>query len=190
MAREENYVGYALQAGESLAGLTLEQLGFEPRLEDLTEDQRSRLDGDDLEWMEAITPERRDRTLIQATLLAGALWDASVVLIDQLFEDLGNLQKLPRIDRHDIANTFVLSGLPARHADKYDLRFTQKFLVIAADMTVALAREWTRPSCVTQELALRCLFDQMEVIEDLYSLDLADGWRGLLEDRMLEDTDS
>lgn len=57
-------------------------------------------------------------------------------------------------------------------------------------MTGALAREWARPSCVAQELALRCLFDQVEVIKDLYSLDLADGWRGLLEDRMLEDTDS
>lgn len=35
-------------------------------------------------------------------------------------------------------------------------------------MTGALTRDWARPSCVAQELALRCLFDQVEVIQDLY----------------------
>jgi hypothetical protein len=100
------------------------------------------------------------------------------------------LRDLDRVDRQDIANTFVLSGLPPSHADKYDVRFAQQFLVIASDMTGALSRGWTRPSCVAQELALRCLFDQVEVIQDLYDLDLADDWRGLLEQHMLEDTDS
>jgi hypothetical protein len=32
--------------------------------------------------------------------------------------------------------------------------------------------------------------DQAEVIQDLYGLDLADGWRGRLEEHMFEDTDS
>ncbi|BCW73541.1 hypothetical protein [Arthrobacter sp. NicSoilB8] len=190
MTGQENYVEHALQVGDRLMGLTLEQLGFVPRLEDLTEDQRSRLDPDDLEWAGSITPERRDRSLFQAKLLAGALWEASAVLIDQLFEDLDGLRDLDRIDRQDIANTFVLSGLPPRHADKYDVRFARQFLVIATDMTGALTRGWARPSCVAQELALRCLFDQVEVIQDLYDLDLADDWRGLLEQHMLEDTDS
>ncbi|GAC1377510.1 MAG: hypothetical protein NVSMB43_18840 [Pseudarthrobacter sp.] len=57
-------------------------------------------------------------------------------------------------------------------------------------MTGALARGWARPPCVAQELALRCLFDQVEVIQDLYDLDLPDGCRSLLEQHMLEDTDS
>jgi hypothetical protein len=34
------------------------------------------------------------------------------------------------------------------------------------------------------------LLDQAEVIQDLYGLDLADGWRGRLEEHMIEDTDS
>ncbi|MCO4251217.1 hypothetical protein [Pseudarthrobacter raffinosi] len=190
MTREENYIEHALHVGEGLTGLSLERLGFEPRMEDLTEDQRSRLNADDLAWIGSITPERRDRSLFQAKLLAGALWEASAVLIDQLFEDLDALRNLDRIDRQDIANTFVLSGLPARPADKYDVRFAQQFLVTTADMTGALTRGWTRPACVAQELALRCLFDQVEVVQDLYSLDLADGWRGVLEQHMLEDTDS
>jgi hypothetical protein len=190
MTREENYIEHALHVGEELTGLSLEQLGFEPRLEDLTEDQRNRLDADDLEWINSITAERRDRSLFQAKLLAGALWEASAVLIDQLFEDLDALRGLDQIDREDIANTFVLSGLPPRQAEKYDVRFARQFLVVAADMTGALIRGWTRPSSIAQELALRCLFDQVEVIQDLYNLDLADGWRGMLEQRMLEDTDS
>lgn len=190
MTGEENYIEHALHVGEGLAGLSLEQLGFEPQLEDLTEAQRSLLDAEDLEWISSITPEQRDQSLFQAKLLAGALWEASAVLIDQLFEDLNGLLKLDRIDRQDIANTFVLSGLPPRQADKYDVRFTQQFLVVAADMTGTLIRGWTRPSCVAQELALRCLFDQVEVIQDLYDLDLREDWRGMLEQHMLDDTDS
>ena len=119
MAGEENYIEHALHVGEELTGLSLEQLGFEPRLEDLTEDQRNLLDADDLEWISSITPEQRDQRLFQAKLLAGCLWEASAVLIGQLFEDLDCLLRLDRIDRQDIANTFVLSGLPPRQADKY-----------------------------------------------------------------------
>lgn len=65
-----------------------------------------------------------------------------------------------------------------------------RFLVVAADMTGALARAWCRPFCVAQELALRCLLDQVEVIQDSYDLDLADDWRGMLEDQLFEDMDS
>lgn len=57
-------------------------------------------------------------------------------------------------------------------------------------MSAALVRGWTHASCVAQELAVRCLLDQVGVIQDLYGLDLADGWRGRLEEHMLEDTDS
>lgn len=51
------------------------------------------LDADDLEWAGSITPERRDRSLFQAKLLVGALWEASAVLIEQLFEDLDGLRE-------------------------------------------------------------------------------------------------
>lgn len=62
MTGEENYIEHALHVGKELTGLSLEQLGFEPRLEDLTEDQRNRLDADDLEWISSITPEQRDQS--------------------------------------------------------------------------------------------------------------------------------
>lgn len=190
MTSEEDYVEHALRVGEGLTGLSLEQLGFEARPEDLAAEQRDSLGPDDLEWMNSITPERRDRSLFQAKLLAGALWEAAGILIDQLFEDLASLRKLHSIDREDIANTFVMSWLPPRQANEYDVRFVQRFLVVAADMTAELVRGWSRPSCVAQELALRCLLDQVEVLQDSYDLDLADDWRGMLEDQMFEDMDS
>ena len=101
-----------------------------------------------LEWMESITPELREKSLFQAKLLAGALWEASAVLTDQLFEDISELRKLAQITRQDIAGSFVLSGPPPKHADKYDVRIAQQFLVIATDMSGALVRGWTHPSCV------------------------------------------
>jgi hypothetical protein len=57
------------------------------------------MDPEYLEWAGSITPERRDRSLFQAKLLAGALREASTVLIDQLFEDLDGLGNLDRIFR-------------------------------------------------------------------------------------------
>lgn len=100
------------------------------------------------------------------------------------------MRGLDEVTRQDIAASFVLSGPPPKHADKYPVRFAQQFLVNAADMTGALIRGWTHPSCVAQELAIRCLLDQVEVIRDLYELDLADDWRGRVEERMPEDTGS
>lgn len=186
----EDYVEYLVQSSQELNGLTLKQLGYRPRPEDLGDDERHALEAWDLEWMESVTPEQRDKSLFQAKLLAGALWEASAVLIDQLFEDVAELRSLDEVSRRDIAETYVLSGLPPRHADKYDVRFAQRFLVIAADMAAALVRGWTHPSCVAQELAVRCLLDQVEVIQDLYGLDLEDGWRGQVEEHLLEDPDS
>lgn len=186
----EDYVEYLIQIGQELNGLTLDQLGYEPRPEDLGADERHALEAEVVEWMESATPEQRDKSLFQAKLLAGALWEASAVLIDQLFEDVAELRGLDEVTGRDIAETYVLSWLPRRHADKYDVRFAQRFLVIAADMTAALVRGWTHASCVAQELAVRCLLDQVEVIQDLYGLDLEGGWRGRLEEHLLEDTDS
>lgn len=159
-------------------------------MEDLSAGERNLLGAEDLEWMESITPEQRDKSLFPARLLAGALWEVSAVLVDQLFEDIAQLRSLDQITRQDIAESFVLAGLPPKHADKYDVRFAQRFLVITADLTGALIRGWTHPSCVAQELSLRCLLDQVEIIQDLYGLDLADYWRSRLEEQMFEDSDS
>lgn len=173
-----------------LNGLSLEDLGYIPDPLDLSDEDRAGLDAENLEWMGDISVEERARGLSRARLLAGAIWHASVILIDQLFQDVHFLHGRDRITSEDIAGTWVLSGLPPQYAEKYNGLFAQRFLVVAADMTAKLAAGWTSPSCVAQELAVRCLLDQIEVTADTYELDLDPNWRGTLTDRILEDTDS
>jgi hypothetical protein len=137
--------------------------------------------------MAGVSAEDRRWSLSRARLLAGAIGHASVLLIDQLFQDIHTLHEKESIRREDINETWILSGLPPQYAEKYTGLFAQRFLVVAADMTMKLAAGWTPPSCVAQELAVRCLLDQIEVTSDTYELDLDPDWRGLLTDRMLED---
>jgi hypothetical protein len=117
----ENYVEYLIHVREELTGISLEQLGCRPRPEDLSNAERNGLETWDLDRMEPVTPEQRDKSLFQAKLLAGTLWEASAVLIDQLFEDIAELRERDGVTRQDIAGSFVLSGLPPRHAGKYTM---------------------------------------------------------------------
>ena len=126
----------------------------------------------------------------QTRLLAGLLWNSSSILIDQLFRDLGTLSKLESVTPSDIAGTSVLSSLPPQFAASYDAKFTQKFIVVAADVTASLVRGWTAPGCLAAELAVRCLLDQAEITEDIYELDLPEDWRAQVEEVLLEDADS
>ncbi len=84
----------------------------------------------------------------------------------------------------------MLSSLPPQFAASYDAKFTQKFIVVASDVTASLGRGWTAPGCLAAELAVRCLLDQAEITEDIYELDLPDGWRAQVEEVLLEDADS
>ncbi|WP_395405426.1 hypothetical protein ACHMXB_21540 (plasmid) [Arthrobacter sp. UC242_113] len=68
----EDYVEYLIQSGRELNDLSLEQLGYRPRPEDLGTDDRHALEAEDRQWMESVTPEQRDKSLFQAKLLAGA----------------------------------------------------------------------------------------------------------------------
>jgi hypothetical protein len=186
----EDYVEYLIQSGQELNGLSLEQLGYQPRPEDLGADERHALEAEDLEWMESVTPEQRDRSLFQAKLLAGALWEASAVLIDQLFEDVAELREPGRSHRAGHRRNLrpVRAAAPARRQVRRPVRpavprHRRRYVGGAGPRL-------DHPSCVAQELAVRCLLDQVEVIQDLYGLDLEDGWRGRVEEHLLEDTDS
>ncbi|MCW2135415.1 MULTISPECIES: hypothetical protein [Crystallibacter] len=186
----ENIIARLYADAGRLKGLSLEDLGYIPHPRDLSDDERGGLDAETLAWMAAIPEAERARRLDQARLLAGAIWHASIILIDQLFEDIHLLHGKRPITREDIDETWVLSGLPGQYADKYNGLFAQRFLIVAADMTTKLAADWTYPTCVAQELAVRCLLDQVEVTADTYDLELEPDWRGMLTERILEDTDS
>lgn len=173
-----------------LTGLSLELLGLDPHPDDMSAEQRLQFDPDDLAEMAADSPEDRRKAVRQTRLLAGLLWNSSSILIDQLFRDLGTLSTLDAVTPTDIAGTSVLSSLPAQFAASYDAKFTQKFIVVASDITASLARGWTAPGCLAAELAVRCLLDQAEITEDIYELDLPQDWRAAVEEVLLEDADS
>lgn len=175
---------------DRLKGLTLRDLGFVPHPESLSSHERADLDAETLQWMAGISAEDRRLGLDRARLLAGALWQASIILLDELFADIIALYGKGQITREDIDETSVLWSLPHQYATRYTGRFARRFLLVAADLTTKLAGTWTMPSCVAQELAVRCLLDKVDLIAATHDLELEPDWRGTLTDRMLKDTDS
>jgi hypothetical protein len=190
MSDDDDITEELLTDAEKLTGLSLELLGLDPHPDDMTAEQRLQFDPEDLDEMAAVDPDERRKSLRQTRLLAGLLWNSSSVLIDQLFRDLGILNELDAVAPSDIAGSSVLSSLPPRFAASYDAKFTQRFIVVASDVTASLVRGWTAPGCLAAELAVRCLLDQAEITEDIYELDLPDGWRADVEVVLLEDADS
>ena len=131
-------------------------------------------------------PTVRGRQLRQAAMLGGALWFASDLLIDQLFDDLEMMADTPT---GDVAPGFVGGHFPARFANNYDVKFVRALVVAAADLTARLTRGWSPPDCVAQELLTRTMLDLVELEEETEHLDLPDGWRSDLEQFMFEDLD-
>jgi len=189
-ADDDDITDELLTDAGKLTGLSLELLGLDPHPDDMTPEQRLQFDPEDLDEMAAVSPEDRQKAVGQTRLLAGLLWNSSSILIDQLFRDLGTLSELDDVTPSGIAGTSVLSSLPPQFAAGYDAKFTQKFIVVASDVTASLARGWTAPGCLAAELAVRCLLDQAEITEDIYELDLPDDWRAQVEEVLLEDADS
>jgi hypothetical protein len=178
-----------LADSENLTGLSLELLGLDPHPDDMTAEQRLLFEPEDLAEMASLAPDERQRSVRQTRLLAGLLWNSSSIVIDQLFRDLETVRELDEVTPAAIAGTSVLSSLPPQFASSYDGKFTQKFIVVAADVTASLAGGWTAPGCLAGELAVHCLLDQARITEEIYELDLPDEWRAVVEEVLLEDAD-
>lgn len=121
-----------------------------------------------------------------STLLTGALMWSYETLVDSLFEDI----VFQRNGGTAIEETLCLAQLPEAFQEHYTSGFTQRLLAVTMDLGHSLVAGFSHPSCVAQELALRLVFNRMELLEDLYTeLELPDDWRSMLEDLMFEDTD-
>jgi hypothetical protein len=164
--------------------------------------------GDD-EPAEEFDPERaRQRLLADAVNLTGlepgalpspyvrgALFQASILAVDQLFEDLATLREQPL--NATVASSdevfWMLDGLPTRYANRYDVLFTQEMIVAMVDVTRRFTEGWDALACVGQELALRLILDQAEVQLELTEagpeVGVPEGWRALVEDLLFEDLD-
>jgi hypothetical protein len=166
---------------------------------------RRRLRGDaahlagglDLGWLtcrdvDDADPAQLACALAEAQYVAGALFQAAVLIVDHLFIDVDTLK-----DAGEIATVagetpeafFVLDELPARYAHRYDVRFAQALLVATVDVTRRLTAGWEPLACVAEELALRLILNQAEAQLDVADVDLDDDWRGAVEDALFEDVD-
>lgn len=162
---EEDWLNTILAAADKLPGLDLERLGCDPE-----------------ETVPTLTASR----LQEATVLHGAIHWAYETFIDELLGDVSTLRQNPE----DAAETTQISGLPPLQAASYGPLFAQRFLAVAFDLGTALATAFEAPACVAQELALKLVLDQVEVLADLLpNLGLAEDWRSTAEDMLFEDLD-
>lgn len=139
--------------------------------------------------LESLSPPERAEALRRATALAGCLMHASEIAVEELFEDIVDLRSGKVGQPDDIDETWILSQLPSRFAAGYSARFAQQFLVALVDVTGRFTRVWEPLTCVAQELGLRVLLNQVEVMADLAVVTLDDDWRGHLDDMLFEDVD-
>ena len=142
--------------------------------------------------VEAEDEGEREEALTQARFVAGALFQASVAVVDQLFIDLDTLTRDGTTETVADAPDdvfFVLGGLPSRYADQYDALFTQRLIIAMADVTRRLTIGWEPLACVAEELALRLILDTTEVQLDLADVELDEGWRATIEEHLFEDPD-
>lgn len=153
--------------------------------------------GLDQSWLteldvESADPDERARALVESEYVAGALFQASVQVVDHLFEDLDTLMQAG--DGETVADVEGavfpgLEGLPERFADRYDATFTRRLVVAVADVTRRFTSGWEPLACVAQELGLRLLLDQAEVQLELAEVSVGPGWRALSEEYLFEDPD-
>lgn len=102
-----------------LKGLSLEDLGADPDLETMSEEEKSEYDLDHLEEIAQVSPQERKRKRDQAELLAGVLWHASVTMMDHLFEDLRAVSGKVDLSAADLDGTWILPNLPSRFTHYY-----------------------------------------------------------------------
>ncbi|KAA8719183.1 hypothetical protein [Corynebacterium spheniscorum] len=140
--------------------------------------------------------DKQEVRVLSFALSCGLLAEASITIIDSLFDDVCRLQDVRSDDpdlREIIAeDTAVLRWLPERFAHRYDSHFARQFLVATVDLVAAISNSWRNCPTVAHELALHVLLDQTEVLsESLQEVTqyLEAGWRGTLEDCLFEDLD-
>lgn len=152
-------------------------------------------EGEDWYWEERYSDNesQREADRREAQLIAGALWHGCARLLEGLFDDLREVGEMEAAggDVEDFVknDSEVLYGLPPAFAQDYDSYFVRRFLVVAADMTTKLAGEWTPPSCVAQELAVRCLVGVTEAYLDEVGVTVQRGWGSYVFDALVEDAD-
>jgi hypothetical protein len=135
-------------------------------------------------------------TVERACLLQGLLWNASVIMIDELFEDLEELrsaQRDPAPGTQEVAITravhdsLVLSGLPVRYAGLYDAGFVLRFIAASIVVTARVATGWKDPATIAEVLATRLLLDRVETLIRNNGVRIDVDWRPAVEAALYDD---
>jgi hypothetical protein len=142
-----------------------------------------------IQYFDDLPDKERAAARHRASALAGCLIQASVIVVDQLIDDIARLRERKGAATPAIGDTWVLSDLPARFEANYSPLFAQEFLVALIDVTSRLTRGWEPLACVAQELGLRILLDRVELVAEAADVALDDGWRSHLEDLFFDDLD-
>lgn len=179
-----------LPSGDELAASLLHDIKHERSVYEAA-DMFQALPKEDLctEDLDGLNSTERAAALRRASALAGCLIYAADIVIDELIDDIISLRSEKDTPASAIEDTWVLSQLPARFTASYTPLFAQRFLVAVVDVTGRLTKGWEPLACVAQELGLRVLLNQVEVVAETADVALDDGWRGYLEDMLFEDID-
>jgi hypothetical protein len=111
-------------------------------------------------------------TAEQAEIVAGALAESVVVMIDELFEDVKTLDEDDTTaDEHE--ELLVIDELPEAFSDQYSAWFAKRFLIATVIVGARLTEdEWTPPQTVAEALALHLL--KGRALDELTSTGLLD----------------
>jgi hypothetical protein len=114
---------------------------------------------------DGVTPE-------QAELAAGAVAEAVVMVIEELFDDVAALdEEDTTADQHE--SLLVMDELPPAFADQYSAWFAKRFLIATVIVGQRLTEdEWTPPQSIAEALALHLL--KVRALEELTSTGLLD----------------
>lgn len=143
---------------------------------------RGESDDDDLDDLAPVEQTRIEN------LVKGLLWNASISLVDHMFDDLATITADE--DSDDAYRPQIILGmLPARFIEHYNPLFCRMFLVAIVDVTARIAGTWSSLPTVAHELALRALLEEAVAIQERDDIELPDDWRGDLEESLFEDLD-
>jgi hypothetical protein len=179
-----------LPSGEEIAAWIMHEIQHEQSLY-AAADLFQAVPTEDLctEDLDGLSSTERAAALRRASALAGCLIYAADIVIDELIDDIVSLRTEKNTPASAIGDTWVLSQLPAQFAANYTPLFAQRLLVAVVDVTARLTKGWEPLACVAQDIGLRVLLNQVEVVADTAGVALDDHWRAHLEDLLFEDTD-
>lgn len=106
------------------------------------------------------------RSLRDWILVKGLVWEASIAIVDDLFDDIVLVRRGEEDGNpHAWLETRCLKQLPRRYGLLYTTMFTKMFLVAMVDVTCNLANEWVTQPTVAHEIATDLLLTKARSLQ-------------------------